>query len=101
MSDPTTDTQPSRIPNFANLEEEATFWDTHDTTDFEDEFHPVTVVFEERAFDGQRSKRIAIRLDSETDRELTVLAHQQGLRKSALVRSVVQNYLRERHRNTA
>jgi len=34
MSDATTGMQPSRIPEFANLEEEAAFWDTHDTTDF-------------------------------------------------------------------
>ena len=101
MSDATTDTHPSRIPEFASLEEEAAFWDTHDTTDFEDEFHPVTVVFEDRAFDDQRSKRIAIRLDAETDRELTALAHQQGLRKSSLARAVVQNDLRDRHRSTA
>ena len=101
MSDTNTDKHPSRIPEFASLEEEAAFWDTHDTTDFEDEFHPVTVVFGERLADGGPLKRVEIRLDAETDRELTALARQQGLRKSSLVRSVVQNYLRERHRNTA
>lgn len=31
----------SRIPEFSTLEEEAEFWDTHDTTEFEDEFEPV------------------------------------------------------------
>ena len=102
MSDATTDMHPSRIPEFASLDEEAAFWDTHDTTDYEDEFRPVSVVFEERSTDDQGPKRtIAIRLDAETDRELTALAQQQGLRKSTLVRSVVQDYLRDRHRNTA
>ena len=48
MSDPNTDKHPGRIPEFASLEEEAAFWDAHDTTDVEDEFHPVTVVFEGR-----------------------------------------------------
>lgn len=33
----------SRIPEFASREEEAAFWDTHDTTDFEDEWEPVEV----------------------------------------------------------
>lgn len=33
--------RPSRIPTFANYEEEAAFWDTHDLTDFSDEFEPV------------------------------------------------------------
>jgi hypothetical protein len=30
-----------RIPSFANVEEEAAFWDTHDFTDFADESTPV------------------------------------------------------------
>jgi hypothetical protein len=34
-----------RIPKFASIEEEAVFWDTHDTTEFEDEFEEVEVVF--------------------------------------------------------
>lgn len=32
----------SRIPTFRTIEEEAEFWDTHDTTEFEDEFEDVT-----------------------------------------------------------
>lgn len=28
----------SRIPHFKTIEEEAEFWDTHDLTEFEDEF---------------------------------------------------------------
>ena len=101
MSDPSTDVRPSRVPEFASLEEEAASWDTHETTDFEDEFHPVTVVYEEHWADALRSKKIAIRLDADTDPELTLLAPQQGLQKSSLVRSVVQDFLRDRHRNTA
>lgn len=56
-------TTKSRIPHFTSLEEEAEFWDTHDSTDFEDEFEPVeievarpllhgfTVAFEGAVFD--------------------------------------------------
>lgn len=33
------------IPKFTSLEEEAAFWDTHDTTEFEDEFEEVEAVF--------------------------------------------------------
>jgi hypothetical protein len=41
-----TDTTHKRqIPAFQNLDEEAAFWDTHDTADFEDEFKPVQVRF--------------------------------------------------------
>jgi hypothetical protein len=35
----------SKIPRFESYEEEAEFWDTHDTTEFEDEFEPVEVTF--------------------------------------------------------
>ena len=34
-----------RIPAFASIEEEAAFWDSHDTTDFENEFEPAEVTF--------------------------------------------------------
>lgn len=35
--------RPSRIPEFASIEEEAEFWDTHDFTDFLDESWPVQI----------------------------------------------------------
>jgi len=34
-----------RIPEFSNLEEEAKFWDSHDTADYEHEFTKVQVKF--------------------------------------------------------
>ena len=52
---------PSRIPEFHSIQEEAEFWDTHDTTDFEDEFKPVKVRFAKNLSEG-----ITIRLDPET-----------------------------------
>jgi hypothetical protein len=33
----------SKIPEFKSIAEEAAFWDTHDTTEFEDEFEDVEV----------------------------------------------------------
>jgi len=38
-------TTKKRIPEFTSIEEEAAFWDTHSTTDYEDEFKPVRVRF--------------------------------------------------------
>ena len=35
----------SRIPQFRSEAEEARFWDTHDSTEFLDEFRPVRVSF--------------------------------------------------------
>lgn len=34
----------SRIPTFQSIQEEAEFWDSHDFTEFEDEFEEVTDV---------------------------------------------------------
>ena len=42
----------SRIPEFSSIEEEAEFWDTHDTTEFEDEFKPVQVRFAKNLSEG-------------------------------------------------
>ena len=44
------------IPKFKTLEEEAEFWNTHDTADFEDEFKPVQVHFAKNLSDTGVSK---------------------------------------------
>ena len=41
-----------RIPSFANVEEEAAFWDTHDFTDFAEELSPVQL--QQREADAAR-----------------------------------------------
>jgi len=57
--EPGTRTQAKRrIPEFKSIEEEAEFWDTHDTTEFEEEFKPVTVRFAKNLSEG-----LTIRLD--------------------------------------
>ncbi len=101
MNKHTTNQPTSRIPDFSSLEEEAAFWDTHDTTDFEEEFHPVTVHFDTHLSEYSLSKKVEVRFDAETDRQLTSSAHEQGMKKSAFVRWVVKNYLRDLHRNAS
>ena len=49
------------IPAFNNIEEEAEFWDTHDTTEFEEEFKPVKVRFAKNLSEGFK-----VRFDPET-----------------------------------
>ena len=56
MNEQNTNQHPNRIPDFPSIEEEAEFWDTHDTTDFEEEFHLVTVQFDEHLSEYQSSK---------------------------------------------
>lgn len=41
-----------RIPSFANMEEEATFWDTHDFIEFTEESSPVRL--QKRGVDAAR-----------------------------------------------
>ncbi len=71
----------SRIPAFATREEEAEFWDTHDTTDFEDEMVPVKVKVAKHLSEG-----VTVRLDSRTVARLRELAAAKGLGPSTLMR---------------
>lgn len=70
-----------RIPSFANVEEEAAFWDTHDFTDFLDESTPVRV-----AVDQALAERLTIRLDQEDRRALARRARKLGIGPSTLAR---------------
>ena len=72
---------PKRIPEFATLEEEAAFWDTHSTADYEAEFKPVRVRFAKRLSTG-----VTIRLDPDTLEKLRTLAHEQGIGPTTLIR---------------
>lgn len=69
------------IPEFASLEEEAKFWDTHDTTDFEDEFKPVNIRFAKNL-----SKGITVRLDPDTLQTLRAEAKKKGMGPTTLAR---------------
>lgn len=77
------------IPKFANLEEEARFWDTHDTTDFEDEFKPVKVRFAKNLSQG-----ITIRLDHGTLERLRTEAYAKGIGPTTLARMWLKERLR-------
>lgn len=80
----------SRIPEFTSREEEAEFWDTHDTTDFEDEFKPVQVRVAKNL-----SKGITIRLDPETLSKIRGLAHEKGIGPTTLIRMWILERLKD------
>ncbi len=71
----------SRIPAFTSYAEESKFWDTHDTTDFEDEFKPVKVRFAKNLSEG-----ITIRFDPKTLGELRANAQAMGVGPTTLAR---------------
>ncbi len=72
-----------RSPDFASIEEEAEFWDTHDTTEYEHEFEPVELTFEHPI---RHTYMLSIRLDKEIFDELKALAKPKGLGASTLAR---------------
>jgi predicted DNA binding CopG/RHH family protein len=82
---------PSRIPEFARIEEEAKFWDTHSTADYEDEFKPVRVRFGKRLSSG-----VTIRLDPDTLEQLRAVAQERGIGPTTLIRMWVLERLKEK-----
>jgi CopG antitoxin of type II toxin-antitoxin system len=77
---------PSRIPIFETLEEEAEFWDTDDSTEFEDEFEPVDWEISE-----VRSRFfLHAEVDLATLRRVRELARAQGLKADELAGRWVQ-----------
>jgi hypothetical protein len=81
---------PSRIPEFSSIEEEAAFWDTHSTADYEDEFKPVRVRFAKGLSTG-----VTIRFDPETLRRLRSIAQEQGIGPTTLIRMWVLERLKQ------
>lgn len=71
----------SRIPEFQSMEEAAEFWDTHSTTEFEDEWEPVDV-----EVSPNLGHVLSVRLDRPTFRRLSGIARQKGVGASTLAR---------------
>lgn len=85
--------QPSvkrKIPRFETYEEEAAFWDTHDTTEFEDEFEPVGVTFAQSLV----RRGLTVPLDAQTIGLLQRLAREKETEPAALVQIWILDRLR-------
>lgn len=84
------ETRKSRVPKFKSYQEEAEFWNTHDTTDFEDEFEEVQV---------KAAKPLKItytlRLDPDTVKELSQIAREKGIGPTTLARMWIVDRLKE------
>ena len=66
-------------PTFNSREEEAEFWDSHDTADFEDEFEPTHVRFAK-----DLSQAITVRFTAETLETLRATAQKKGIGPTTL-----------------
>jgi predicted DNA binding CopG/RHH family protein len=71
----------SRIPEFSSLEEEATWWETHNLADYQDEFETV-----ETKFAKNLSQGLTIRLDPATLAKVRSLAKKKGIGPTTLIR---------------
>ena len=79
-----------RIPSFANIEEEAEFWDTHDFTDFLEESTPVEV-----AIGPELAERLTLRLEQRDRQQLIAFAREKGIGPSTLARMWIKERLRQ------
>ncbi len=78
------------IPEFKTLTEASIFWDTHDFTDYMDEFKPVKARFAKNL-----SQPISVRLDPESLTQLRSRAKEKGIGPTTLVRMWILEHLRE------
>ncbi len=78
------------IPDFANREEMAEWFDTHDMADYWDELKPVKVRFAKNLSEG-----LNIRLDPETLAKLRQIAHERGIGPTTLARMWILEHVKE------
>ena len=81
-----------KTPEFKNLKEERTFWDTHDATDYLDDFEEAPNV----VFAREKKAVLSLRLEPKISRKLREMAIQEGLQPTAYARMLIIQGLRER-----
>lgn len=81
----------SRIPDFQSREDEAEFWDSHDLSDYWDEFRPTTVRVSPNLVSEHR---LTVSLESGEREALDRLARERGMGPSTLARLWITERLR-------
>ncbi|MCP4415718.1 MAG: hypothetical protein GY805_03790 [Chloroflexi bacterium] len=79
-----------KIPRFKTEQEEANFWDSHESTDFLDETEAVNVTFVDAR---PAMKQISLRLDPSVIDKLKSLAVGKGIGYQTLIRMWVMERL--------
>jgi predicted DNA binding CopG/RHH family protein len=77
-------------PRFANEQDEAEFWATHDATEFLDQTEPVAVTFVDAR---PRKTQISLRLDPATIDKLKAVSRRKGVGYQTLIRIWVMERL--------
>jgi len=81
-----------KTPEFNSLKEERTFWDTHDATDYLDDFEEAPDV----VFAREKKAVLSLRLEPKISRKLREMALQEGLQPTAYARMLIIQGLRAR-----
>lgn len=81
-----------KVPKFKNSKEEREFWDTHDSTDYLDDFE----VTKDVVFVRPKKQVISLRLDPKIVKKLKELADKEGLPPTTYARMLIIKGIRER-----
>ena len=79
-----------KVPKFKTKKEEREFWDTHDSTDFLDDFKPAKDV----VFVRPKKEVISLRLEPGTIKKLRELADKEGLPPTSYARMLIVKGIR-------
>ncbi len=79
-----------RIPEFRTVQEEAEFWDTHSTAEFEDEWEPTDLEF---APDWRSVRLMSVKLEYSLYNQLRARAEEQGVTAEELAESWLERML--------
>ena len=81
-----------KVPKFKNLEEERQFWDSHDSTEYLDDFE----VAKDVVFVRPKKEVMSLRLDPKIVKKLKELADEEGLPPTTYARMLIVKGIRER-----
>jgi predicted DNA binding CopG/RHH family protein len=79
-----------KTPKFKNLKDERKFWDSHDSTDFLDDF----TLTKDVVFVRPKKEVISLRLEPNVIKKLREMADKEGLPQTAYARMLIIKGLR-------
>jgi predicted DNA binding CopG/RHH family protein len=81
-----------KVPKFKNVKEEREFWDSHDSTDYLDDFKETKDV----VFVRPKKQVISLRLEPEVINKLRKLAEKEGLPPTTYARMLIMRAIRNK-----
>jgi len=81
-----------KVPKFKGVNEERAFWDSHDATDYLDDFKEAKDV----VFVRPKKQVLSVRMDPKVLHKLRELADEEGLPPTTYARMLIVKGIRER-----